>query len=102
MKLSFIIIPLDSPNKSLTYLINSAVNDFTKEFGGSTFYEVYGQWKGDGKQIKATKIEVAVPSDEHDVFIMMAKDIAVEAGVKEIMVQDYEGDIHFIPGKGAN
>ena len=43
-----------------------------------------------------------VPSDEHDVFIMMAKDVAVKTGVKEIMVQDYEGDIHFIPGKGAN
>ena len=98
MKLAFIIIPLDGPNKSLTYLINRTVNDFTEEFGGSTFYEVYGQWKGDGKQIKATKIEVAVPSDEHDVFIMMAKDVAVEAGVEEIMVQAPDGEILFIPG----
>ena len=72
MKLAFIIIPHETKLGSMKNLLS--------------------------KTIECQKIEVAVPSDEHDVFIMMAKDVAVEAGVEEIMVQAPDGEILFIPG----
>jgi hypothetical protein len=108
MKLSYIIIPHEGPTgikpwvRQLTYLINRTIDRFYVEFGGCTHYPVTGICEGHTKGLSCEKIEVAVPSDEHDVFIMMAKDVAVEAGVKEIMVQAPDGQILFIPGKGAN
>ena len=102
MKLSYIIIPHKTKLGSTEKLLSKTIDDFYVEFGGCTHYPVTGICEGHTGGLPCEKIEVAVPSDEHDVFIMMAKDVAVKAGVKEIMVQDYEGDIHFIPGKGAN
>mgnify|MGYP001224474612 FL=1 len=101
MKLAFIIIPLEVNKVPMTGLIAKTINAFFKEFDGCTHYRVQGVWKDHvfrKVSIECEKIEVAVPSDEHDVFIMMAKDVAVEAGVEEIMVQAPDGEILFIPG----
>ncbi len=106
MKLAFIIIPHEGPTgikpwvKPLTYLINRTINKFMMDFGGCTFYQVYGQWKGDGKQIKSTKIEVAVPDKKLSAFLEWADEVVEVAGVEEIMVQLPGGDIKFI--KRAN
>tara|TARA_Y100001972_G_scaffold29146_1_gene35925 strand:+ start:281 stop:589 length:309 start_codon:yes stop_codon:yes gene_type:complete len=102
MKLSYIIIPHETKLGSTEKLLRKTLDEFYIEFGGCTHYPVTGICKGHTLGLPCEKIEVAVQPDEHDVFIMMAKDVADEAGVKEIMVQDYEGDIHFIPGKGEN
>jgi len=101
MKLAFIIIPLEVNKVPMTGLIAKTIDKLYIEFGGCTHYRVQGVWKGTDtykNSLECQKIEVAVPSDEHDVFIMMAKDVAVEAGVKEIMVQAPDGEILFIPG----
>jgi len=101
MKLAFIIIPHETKLGSMKNLLSNTIDKFYIEFGGCTHYPVTGIWKGHTgymKGLPCEKIEVAVPSDEHDVFIMMAKDVAVEAGVEEIMVQAPDGEILFIPG----
>ncbi len=98
MKLSYIIIPHETKLGSTKQLLRKTIDDFYVEFGGCTHYSVTGICEGHTKGLPCEKIEVAVPSDEHDVFIMMAKDVAVEAGVKEIMVQAPDGQILFIPG----
>ena len=98
MKLAFVIIPIDSPHESLLYLINRTINAFMTDFGGCTFYEVYGQWKGDGKQIKSTKIEVAVKDHQANKFIEIAENVANVAGVEELMIQHPDGTIMFLRG----
>ena len=67
---------------------------FKCSFADKTCFELRKQ------SIECVKIEVAVPTDKHDVFITMAKDVAVSINVEELMIQHPDGTIMFL--KGAN
>ena len=102
MKLAFIIIPHETKMGSTKALIKKYLDEFYVWFGGCTHYPVTGICKGHTEGLPCEKIEVAVASEEHDLFIKIAKEIATKAKVEEIMVQHPNGQILFIPGKGAN
>jgi len=99
MKLAFIIIPHETKLGSMKKLLSNTIDKFYVEFGGCTHYPVTGIWKGHLDGLPCEKIEVAIP-DEDDLFVSIAKDVAIKAGVEEIMIQLPGGDIQFI--KGAN
>jgi len=100
MKLAFIIIPHETKMGSTKALLKKYLDEFYVWFGGCTHYPVNGICKGHRKGLSCEKIEVAVSSksEEHDLFISIAKEIATEAKVEEIMVQHPNGEILFIEG----
>ena len=101
MKLAFIIIPFKVNRVPMTGLIAKTINAFFKEFDGCTHYKVQGVWKDHElrkQSIECVKIEVAVPTDKHDVFITMAKEVAVSINVEELMIQHPDGTIMFLKG----
>ena len=100
MRLSYIIIPHETKLGSTEKLLRKYLDEFYVWFGGCTHYPVTGICKDPTKGLPCEKVEVAVASDtqEHDLFMSMAKEIAVQAGVKELMVQHPNGEILFIEG----